>query len=152
MGINIDRGVEIRHSPHGVTVYMYVDQPGVFYNEHGAEIGAKAAAMAGFNTEALVKERLKREAIAKAGDIAAKGFTAVPTREIVATLGDFAIIQIAEGRFNVEYVPDGSVMNMAGPVDRKTADTILEALQPAPESAEPAATQPAEKPGKPAKA
>lgn len=146
--IDVDRGCEIRRTPEGVSVFMYIDQPGVFYNEHGVEVGAKAAQMAGFAVDTLLRERKKREAILAAGKTIAESYQETE-REVVAESGDYRIVHIGSERYNVEF-SDGSVMNLNGPVSLAVAQKIMEALQPMPD---PAPTEvSAKEPGKPAKA
>lgn len=150
MAVNVDRGCEIRHTVEGIAVYMYVDLPGVWYNEHEAEVGPEAARMAGYPVDALLFERKKREAVAAAGAAILETYGEVK-REVVAEEGDYRIVHIGQDRFNVEFVPDGSVMNLNGPVSRPVADHIVEALQPPkPALATPEVNE--KEPGKPAKA
>lgn len=67
MKIDYDKGVTIRTDPGtGAKIYMYKKVPGVFMNAHGDEVTPKLARAAGFNTSDLLKERAKREAMAKA--------------------------------------------------------------------------------------
>lgn len=142
--INVDRGVEWRHTPHGIAVIMYVDEPGVYYNEHGAEVGVEAARTAGFPVDDLAREKAKRDAIAASGRKIAASY-AVVNREVIEERGLYRVVHIGHDRFNVEF-EDGSVMNLNGPLSKVVAMEVLDDLQPpAPPEVE------KEKPGQPAK-
>lgn len=64
---NIDRGrgCTIRFHGSGFRVVMYKDAPGVYYDERGGEVSEKIAAQAGFDVEALRREKLKRRRLAE---------------------------------------------------------------------------------------
>ncbi len=81
MPIDIDRGVTIRqivafndpsnprkYEPDinygGMAVYMYKDEPGVYYNAHGQVVPEPIAERAGFPTAKLAKAKRRRDAVA----------------------------------------------------------------------------------------
>lgn len=66
MKIDLDRGVSIRVHGSGMRIYMYKDEPGVFYDPTGGRVKPELAAEAGFNVEELTRERKKLAALAAA--------------------------------------------------------------------------------------
>lgn len=109
--IDYDRGVAKRKAPGGVSVYMYNDSPGHYYNAYGTEVDESLAKAAGFPVERLRKERAKQERMTQAKDLIEKEFASAPGEiKVVAKKGDFSLVDIGLGRFQVRD-PDGTPLN-----------------------------------------
>ena len=66
MGIDLNRGVVIRHSPEGMRVHMYKDEPGTYRDAYGNEVSEKLARTVGFDVTELAKLKRKGEKLAAA--------------------------------------------------------------------------------------
>lgn len=51
MSIDLNRGVTSRKHPAGVRIYMYLDEPGGYYDERGRAVNRKMARAAGFDVD-----------------------------------------------------------------------------------------------------
>lgn len=59
--VDYDRGVIIvTHQLSGMDVFMYVDDPGKYFNAHSGPVSEAIAREAGFDTEKLAKDRVKK--------------------------------------------------------------------------------------------
>lgn len=133
--VDVDRGCIIRFdSGTGAAIYMYCDTPGVYYNEHAKEVPPAFAAMAGYDIEALGKEKRKRDAIVAAGRAIEAEYNAGGTRDIVLEEADYRLVHLGGGRYNVEW-EDGTPMNTAGPVSEEVATRTFWALVGKPDPA-----------------
>lgn len=149
---DLNKGVHIRYTTSGIAVYHFpswlevtVDaktgqelsrvphpgKPGYFYNEHGDEVAVALAKEAGFDVDSLLRERTMREKQAQAmAAIEAEFAVAGAKHEVVASQGEYTVVDIGMDRYNVEG-PDGSVMNTAGPIpSREVALRVLAAVAP----------------------
>lgn len=142
MNINYDRGVQKRkHTASGVDVYMYFDEPGVYRNAYGHPVSEVLAKQAGFDTETLTKERIKRERMASAmaaieaelGSDAQKA-----TLDVVLERGGYKVVHIGLGRHNV-LDPDGNKLNSIQ-LPEQEAIKLVEHLAPDAESVRPTTT------------
>lgn len=127
--IDYDRGVTMRSHPTGVTVYMYIDEPGTFRNAFGVEVSDDLAREAGFDVEKLGKQKLRRERVAKAmeaidADLAEAG----AEKRTVASRAGFHLVDIGLGRFNVED-PEGNILNPT-PLTEAQGRPLLDKIAP----------------------
>lgn len=116
--IDVDRGVTMRQvvrfdakNPHkfepdpqygGMTVYMYKDEPGVYYDVHHKVVPEAVAAKAGFDTTKLAKARRKREAMAQFEEkLRAELAMEVEEEIILREGGGYKVIQLPEGRARI---------------------------------------------------
>lgn len=154
MVMNVDQGVVIRYTSEGIAVYAIVghhvraiqdgemrghpdpyspvsgDKPGYFYNDHGKEVSLAMAKSAGYDVDALIAERKKRQRISDVTQqIESEYQLTRATRDIVATKGDYRVIHIGSELYNIEDL-DGTVMNTKGPVSKPVAMNILDNLVP----------------------
>lgn len=132
--IDVDRGVTIRQvvkfdkvnpskfnpDPQygGLTVYMYVDAPGVYYDVHGRVVPEGLAEMAGFEIKALAKQRHKREAL--------EAFNKKLTAEFATEVGDEEEIIAEDGDWKVVALP----MQRAKIVDKSSGEAITAVPMP----------------------
>lgn len=59
--IDYDRGVIINTHRTGMDVFMYADDPGIYLSAHSLPVSEEIAKEAGYDTEKLGKERLRKE-------------------------------------------------------------------------------------------
>lgn len=130
LNIDYNRGVTKKVHPHSmIAVYMYKDTPGVFLNAYGTEVSAELAAECGFNTDALLKEKLKRERIQQVtAMVEAELAGDTVTRKLVEDIGGFKVVDIGLSRYIVED-PDGNTLT-ATPLPLDTASKLLRQLNP----------------------
>lgn len=109
MSIDLDQGVTKRNSPEGITVVMYKNKPGVFYDNRGTLVSDAIAAKAGFNVEQLRREQKRRNLLKDYSDKLAAQYAAeeqrlameasegLDTVEIRAIGNDYALFDRATG-------------------------------------------------------
>jgi len=132
--IDVRRGVNIRrHRAQMMYIYMYFDDPGVYYNKHGHEVPAALAAEAGFEVEKYAKERYKKQRMAEFKTKLEQELTAAeeaPTDTVLAERGGFKLVKLGEKHGKV-FDTDGNPMNER-PILLADAEALLEALAPTP--------------------
>lgn len=146
--VNIDRGAHIRITPEGMAIYMLVEAPGVFLNDHNRPVPPEVARRAGFPVDKLLRMRAKNEAMAKAQkQIEADFDSLINERHVIDERGDYRLVRHAEESWLVEWAEDGSAMHRGYLPEGKAKELFDSLAGPAP------ASQPAEVAGKrPAKA
>jgi hypothetical protein len=126
--IDIDRGVSIRQvvkfdpknrskfEPDskygGMTVYMYKDDPGKYYDVHGKPVPEGVAALAGFPIATYAKHRRRKEAL--------KAFDKQLAQELAMEQEDEEITLAEGGDWKVIAMP----MDRAKVVDKETGDMV----------------------------
>lgn len=127
----INEGAIVRHTRDGIAILMKHTLPGVFFDEHGNEVGPAIAKQAGFDTKALGLERKKREAIAKVtAEMEAEYARTATVWAVCAEKNGYKLVSIGLGRFNI-YGPgdDKNPLNTKGPfTDKKLAERTFEGL------------------------
>lgn len=136
--LDVNQGVHIRFiGDTGEAIYMFVDKPGVYYNEVGRVVREDLAAAAGFDTERLGYLRRRNEARSSAIAAVDAEF-GLNQRTIVVERGEYRVVELRPGFFNVEF-DDGTVMNAKGPIPEDMAMKLfrqcLNEPEPEPESA-----------------
>ena len=129
--VDADRGyVMKRHAPTNTQVFMYVDTPGAYLNAFGHPISDKMAKEAGFDTDKLSRERMKRERMEKfQNEMEAElDLVAAGKQKVIAERGGFKVVELALGNANV-YDEDDDLMNTV-PMPVKQAKALLDALTP----------------------
>lgn len=97
-------GVVIRKDPTtGADVFMYRNDPGVYYSSNGIEVSPALARAAGFDVERLAAEKIKKQ---KMRDFEAKwnADIQVATRRVVAKRGMFNLVDLGGNRYIVEDI------------------------------------------------
>lgn len=128
--VDYNRGLSKKiHLKTGVDVYMYKDTPGVYLNAYGTPVTEEFAKEAGFDTDTLGKEKLKRERIAQVTAMVEAELSQGPAmREIVEEINGFKVVHIGLERYTVED-PDANVLS-AAPLPLETATKLLRQLNP----------------------
>lgn len=131
--VDVNRGVLIRFTrttqeefPAGMAVYMYLERPGVFYNDHAKPVPPALAAAAGYDIEPLLKARRKQEALAKAKQEIESQFRGEVLRETVLEEGEYRLVHVGNGQHIVEF-EDGSSLTPI-PVSRVMAEKTYWAM------------------------
>lgn len=133
MGIDLNRGVlsKKEHSSEA-WFYMYVDEPGVYFNEHGIEIPEALAATAGFDIEVYGKAKRKREllkdAYAKIEAQIGADEASPQNQKVIAERGEWKVIEVGLGNVNIVHV-DGDKLN-AMPMAKAAALKLFDQLVP----------------------
>lgn len=117
--IDVDRGVEMHQivkfdkvNSHkfepdmkygGLTVYMYVDEPGIYYDVHGNKLPEGIAKLAGYAVDKLAKQRRKKEALAAFDEQMRKELSMEPDEEsrVLAEDGDWQVVSMPGGRAKI---------------------------------------------------
>jgi hypothetical protein len=132
--IDYDRGVIIRTIPEmGMDVFMYRDNPGVYLNAHGDEVGIALARMAHFDVEKFALQRRRRLAIAAAASAADAEMLASEktTGEVVVLEKDgYKIVMLSAGRHVVKD-PEGNVLTQGVVLTLEMAKKVLEGVRAA---------------------
>jgi hypothetical protein len=148
--IDIDRGVSMRQvvrfhkdNPHkfeadplygGMTVYMYKDTPGVYYDVHGRNVPEGMAAKAGFDVSKMAKMRRKREAMADFERQMAQALAMEDSEEeILATKGSWKVVGMPMNRAKVVDIETNEAVTPV-PMPREDALILLAALNETDES------------------
>lgn len=125
--VDYDRGIMKRSHPVGLDVYMYLDTPGVYLTAHETPLSEEFAKQAGFDVEALRREKTKRERMAQAKlAIEQELEVQAQVHEVVEEVKGFKIVAIGLGRHVVED-PDGNTLTKE-PLALEQAKLLLKAL------------------------
>lgn len=127
--IDYDKGVLKRKHPLGLDVYMYVGQPGVFLNAHGGEVSPQLAAEAGFDTDALLKERRRRDRVAEAESAINAEFNKPEARKVVARLNGYEIVRV-NGNNHVIVDAEGNPLTTGKLLTKEQAVKVAEQMSP----------------------
>ena len=118
-------GVSIRRDPEtGSDVFMYRQDPGVYYSANGLQVSATMAKRAGFEVEHFAKEREKLQKMKEfqqSWDSANK----TTSKDIVAERGEYHLVHVRNIGYYVEH-RDGT--NMTPNVRAPTLETGLDWL------------------------
>lgn len=131
MKIDLDRGVMTKRHSSGVYVHMYLDQPGVFLNDFGAEVPPEMAAAADFDVERLLKERQKRDRLAEA-QAEIEHELSLPVEggkeKVIEARGGYEILDRAMGRAIIRDNEGNDITPV--PVPLQEAKVLLSKLAP----------------------
>lgn len=121
-------GCCLRYTTEGIAVFMYWNEPGRYYSEHGHEVPEALAAMANYPVEEMRWRRQKQEAMAAAGMAIEAEYQNLGTeRKEVLVRGDYTLLEIAGDRYNIEL--KGEVINPA-PMGKDVAMRVLDKIEP----------------------
>lgn len=141
--IDLNRGVRIRvHKPTGMRIYMYKDDPGVYYNAHGKTVPIVLAAECGFPVDELSKLKKRKLAMKEAADAIDRemALSNVYKRDVVLKeAGDYKLIDGKLGRAIIKD-NDGNLIT-ALPIAMEAAEALFAKLT-APEPPEEPAPKP----------
>lgn len=130
--IDLDRGVMLcRSNDSQMDIYMYLDDPGRYYNAAGKEVGEHLAEIAGFQTDRFRKERLIREKM-KATEEAIRSQIEAEVygeRVFVKEVGDYRLVQVGSLGYHRIEDKDGIVLTKKL-LTLAEADKLLAALVP----------------------
>ena len=127
--IDYDRGVIINiHKVSGMDVFMYADDPGVYLNAHGGSVSVAIAKEAGYDTEKLEKDRVKKSRKAQAAAMIEAEFADEKDQEenLVIERNGYRVVNTGLGRHHV-LDPDGNRLN-AHPLSAEVANKLLDGM------------------------
>ena len=126
--IDYDRGVVIRKAQSlGIEIFMYKDEPGVFYSAAGRPVATALAARAGYDTESLLKLRRHRELMAVAAKrIADETGVERPSHSgtVIREIDGYKVVRLGGGR-HVVTGPGGELLTEGVALDEATALAVL---------------------------
>jgi hypothetical protein len=143
--IDVDRGVAMRQvvrfddpaNPNkfapdlrygGLTVYMYKDDPGVYYDVHGKPLPEHIAKSAGFPVDKLARQRKKKEALASLeAKLRQELELADMEEEVIAEAGGWKVVALPMDRAKVVDADTGDAVTPM-PMPRADALALLEGL------------------------
>jgi hypothetical protein len=127
--IDYDKGVIIRTAANfGMDVFMYRQNPGVYYNAHGDKVGEGIAKMAGFDVDKYSKLRRRKLAVAaatSAADAELLASEAVDQSVVVREKDGYKIIALGSGRHLVKD-PEGNVLTQGVVLTLQMAEKVLD--------------------------
>lgn len=95
----------------GMCIYMYKDEPGVYYDDHGRKVPEALAEKAGFPIKEHAKQRAIREATAKFKEqMAAQLRVGDEELTVIKAAGDWQVLRLPLGRAKI--------------VDRETGESV----------------------------
>lgn len=131
--INYDRGVVIRLiNSMNMEVFMYRDEPGVFYSAHGKEVPVALARAAGYDVDRLLVQRQHRERVKIASDKIASELQVgkeLGKRIVVQEAEGYRIVSLGLGRHEVED-DEGNSLTPGAALTLELARTVLKDLVP----------------------
>ena len=157
--VNIDdpMGYQIRNHHSGMAIYMAHRNPGVYLNDHNRPVPESLAAEAGFDIPRWRKAKAKKDAIARATQLAEAENEYQDGDTVIWEANDYRVVMLGDGFYNVEFVDtevaEGThgrytLLNRSGPMNRQGAKALFKDLSgtdPEPEvSAEADTSQPVE--------
>lgn len=124
------KGVVIRLIDNlNMEVFMYKNEPGVYYSAHGKQLPRAIAARAGYDVERLELKRLHKQRLAQASEtIASELHLRGDARKTVVEEGaGFRIVTIGAGRHEVEDA-DGISLTPGASLSLDLARTVFNDL------------------------
>ena len=142
--IDVDRGVTIKQivrfdkaNPNkfvpdptygGMTVYMYKDEPGKYYDVHGRLLPEGMAEKAGFDVKSLAKQRHRREKLKEFDDRLAQELALEMGEEVILKeAGDWKVVALPMERAKVIDKESGEAITQV-PMTRPEAIALLDSL------------------------
>lgn len=127
--INLDDGYTIRvHPGYGMEVFMRKSLPGVFLNAHGDEVSVSVAKEAGFDVDALGREKERRAKVSEAEAKINELYAGAGKEKIVKERNGYALVDIGFDRYVVKD-PEGRAVN-TNPVSGAVAEKLFDQLVP----------------------
>lgn len=138
--IDVNRGVTMRKAVQfdeknkykftpaygGLEVYMYKDNPGVYYDAHGNEVSEKMAGLAGFPTSKLAQERKRKERLEKFKEQVDQELALMNEDDpvVLAEAGNYQVVQAPGGRARI-MTKDGEFLTPI-PITKNEAMKLLD--------------------------
>lgn len=123
-------GVRHRIGPGGMNIYMYNDQPGVFYNERGVRV--PDSFWTGSDLEELKKKGRRLAAMKLATEKVEEDFAGVAGVKIMREAGEYRLVEIAPNHYQIQFVEEdgrGSPLTPL-PMTLKQAEKVFAELAP----------------------
>lgn len=129
--IDVNRGVMIKKHPAGFMVYMYLDKPGVFLNAFAKPVSDLVAKQAGYDTDALGRQRIRMERMTqaqKAIDAEMELAEADGDETVLFRRGEYKAVQMPLGRVKIYDEDNNAITPM--PIPTEEGKKLLEYLVP----------------------
>lgn len=128
--IDYNRGVHKQKTRTGIEVYMFLDEPGVYYSSQMTQVTEDLAQEAGFPVDKWRKLRLKKERLIAFNKVLEEELelSTVATKKTVKERGGWAIVTTGFGRFFIED-PDGTVVSDRT-LTKEEAEAVFDKLVP----------------------
>lgn len=127
--IDYDRGVLIKQiASTGMEVFMYRNDPGVYYTAHGSEVNKALAELAGFDVTRHTAMREHRQRVNRASEMIAKELevdNGVGKRIVVQEVAGFKMVDLGKGRYWVE--DEHGPLNKGTVLTKDMAETVFNA-------------------------
>jgi len=124
------------HGPTNVDVFMYLNNPGVYYSANGTVVSESLAAQAGYPVEKYAKQRQLRERMKIAqASIESELLLTAEEKKVVREKDGFKVVALGLGRHQV-FAPDETLLTPA-PIPEEQAFLLLDQLAPEPTTPEP---------------
>ena len=128
MRLDLNRGVTKRTGPGGMCVAMYKDKPGIFIDVNENPVSAALASQAGFDTEALLRERKRLAQLKAATDrVNAQFVEATDDIDRVVNAEGHAIKHVGGGRYAIFDASEERLTNK--PMTKDEAIEMLQAME-----------------------
>ena len=125
--IDLNRGVSKRIVPDSkITVCMYKDDPGIYYDIAGRLLPEKIAAKAGFNIKNESTRRKKILKLKEAREEIEKEFSSVDENEVFYQRGPYKAI--ARGNNGAEIIDEDGNKISSGVMPKTEAKTLIDAM------------------------
>lgn len=127
--VDYDRGVIIiNHATTGMDIFMYVDEPGKYFNAHSAPVSEQLAKEAGYDVAKLGKERLKKDRKEQAFQMIEQELSSENDvkEEVVSEKNGFKVVATGAGRHHV-VDPDGNRLSRF-PLSKEDATKLMNGM------------------------
>lgn len=128
MAIDLDRGVTKRRHPSGFVVAMYKETPGHYFDVNEQPVAPEAARSAGFDVDALEKERLKQEKLQEARERIESQFSTTEAdmeRILNAQAEHYAVKHVGSNLYAV-FDPDGNQLTRGAMSENECRNLLKE--------------------------
>jgi hypothetical protein len=118
-----------RHHPSGMMIYMYNDDPGVYYNERGGRVSDTIAAEANFDVETYGKAHRRKLAYAKASGAVDAEFEGQTNLKVLKEQGEYRLVELGKGVAQVQFVEaDGKGAPLTGTMTLAAATKLFDSM------------------------
>lgn len=123
--VDVDRGAMCCIHRSGMTVWMYLDDPGVYFDDHLALVPDAVAKEAGFNVERNRKLRIRNEELKRVRAVMDEKLQIDSTTQIMAESGRYRLEQYENGMARV-VTDDGPLFST--PMTFSIAEALFKSL------------------------
>lgn len=100
--IDVNRGVMYSYHSSGMRIFMYLDEPGIYFDDHLGHVPDRVAAEAGFNVQRFAKLRLRNMEVAKVKAALDAKLDIQDIKTVLREQGRYRLVQYDNGMARVE--------------------------------------------------